>query len=699
MSENYKVLGACFDKVSKTRVMVEKIKFNHGEIHRDKERMTRTIHSLRMEMDKLTEYDSQLTEENMELLRRLSFFEEENRQMANTNKKIEAFKDEALQRTEQAQLKLIKKVKECENLAREKADLESKVRLLTAKAGLENISNSDRQEAMESEALVSLEQAQNKLLLYKENLINQRKEVEKISIKCNKLESELKSMSMDYEIERENNKSLKDEMKVLKERVGAAESQKREAINNLGVSKLGFSNLNFSKYFGPGEKEEGGLLAKGYKPMQPDSSNVSVLNQTPKPTTETKNKIVFLTTEDKSQTPASKDSNTNPFTPTIGKLNLGAITNGKGVEPTARFFFQDGDLDTKDNPYLDDNSSVLPKFQSSVMRVRESRVSHMLVALGGQRSEFEFDQKQDFMGMSNQSSVRKEIERLGDTTMDSQKCYSDSIFLFDKTFKKNRCIVLVTPYSITFFNTKKTKLLKFYLLKSLQGITISAENFTLSVLHFEKQPDLLAESYRRLELISYINQMLHLSNLPKFNLTVRKKFIIKSDTKQQVPEKLEVTDPNLKINLTFLQDTIRNAKKSGYLNKIKSHWYGTNSTEYFCLLSNIGIILFKKYGVSFGVILGKKPCWFPANPGFESSKGRRERREEISENILHSIWRVKCYFFSGFSNRSLGVDEGNQGNSIRFKKLWRYSKGNPKFCSKIMKPKWDCFLILSQQKM
>ena len=78
-------------------------------------------------------------------------------------------------------------------------------------------------------------------------------------------------------------------------------------------------------------------------------------------------------------------------------------------------------------------------------------------------------------------------------------------------------------------------------------------------------------------------------------VVVRKRFIIKSDPKQQVPEKIELTDPNLPINMSSLQDTIRNARKAGYLEKQRKHWFmGTTQQEYFCMLCNIGLLLFKK---------------------------------------------------------------------------------------------------------
>ena len=129
----------------------------------------------------------------------------------------------------------------------------------------------------------------------------------------------------------------------------------------------------------------------------------------------------------------------------------------------------------------------------------------MLNQLGGNRQDF--DVMQDFMGVSSVDKVVEELQRLGDTTLGPNKCYSDSVFLFNKTFVKSRFICVITSHSISFFNNKKSRLIKMFFLKALKSISISSDNFTLMVMHFDKQPDLLVESYRRLDLISYLNEM------------------------------------------------------------------------------------------------------------------------------------------------------------------------------------------------
>ena len=597
LTENYKMLGTCADQLSKNRIAVEKVKINHDELYKDKQRMLRIIQNLKLDISNLNEYLEKLGRDNAELAKRITFFEEENKQMANINKKIEGFKEEAQQRTEQAQLKLVQKAKECEQLTREKNELEVIIRGLKADAPTPSSKPLD-DHLLGKETILDLEQAKSTILQFKDNLVYKRKEIEKLTIQSNRYESEVKTLKIDLENLEKESARMKTELKELKERLGISEKQKRDAINNLGVSKLGLSNLNFSKYFEK-DKDEG-LLGTGYKAMEPDSTNVSVINL--------KKEVPKVPKLELNATPKAATKSKTPL-----------------VEPTPRFFFDEvSQFDAADNPYLDDNPSLVNRPAQSVMRVRESRVTGVLLAFGKVRRDI--DLKQDYMNMSSVNFVRKELERLGDTTLKPQTCYSDSIFVFDKNFEKNRCIIMITPHSISFFNIKKSKLIKFYLLKSLKGITISAENFTLSVFHFEKQADLLLESYRRLEMISYANQMLHQNKLPKFDLTVRKRFVIKSGVNMQVLKNIEVTDPDLKIALPYMQDTIRNSKKSGYLNKLKNNWYGTTSTEHFCILSNIGILTFKKYG-------DRKPTGFQPILGAKVYKEENKKDKKAAQTI------------------------------------------------------------------
>lgn len=637
LSDNYKLIESAIDKLGKSTSLIHKVKFKHSEYDRERDFMNHTINSLRLEMTKFAEFEQELTNENTELLRRIAFFEEENKQMTSVNRRIESFKEDALAQIDEYKNKFVQKSKECEELQREKADLQTRVKNLSTNLNvLETITDSQREDIhKDKELMVDLEHATRQLVAYKETFAANKREIELLSLQVNKLESEKRTLKIDLENEQQFSTATRKELRELKDRLGELETQKREYINNIGVSKLGISTLNISKFFGgtegagasAGQPSAAGTTAipkalekmSGFgakvgadlpktseanpyfddddfqsPPGKVDIQRESIVNS--KQTDRELGASEAAELQKKAGNPAKAfGNNLSPMTPPgVTKVAAPPVVDFLGRHETPKFTFDEHDSDSKNNPYMDRPSSIRPI--QSVLRVRDSRLSLVLNMVAGNKNNF--DAKQDFMNVSASSKVLDELQRLGDTTLAPGKCYSDTIFVFNSQLKKTKVLIVVTPHSISFFNTKKTQLIKLYVLKSLKGVTISADNFTMSVLHFANQADLLLDSFRRLELISYVNQMFHENKYEKFTLTVRKRFVLKIDPKQQIPEKLEVSDPNLKINLTHQQDAIRNAKKSGYLSKPHKNWYGgTSSLEFFCLLTNLGIVYFKNYGV------------------------------------------------------------------------------------------------------
>ncbi len=61
------------DNVQKAYTMLDRIKLNHSEHNRDKDFMTHTIQSLRLEMAKLQEYEQEIVNENLELGRLVTY--------------------------------------------------------------------------------------------------------------------------------------------------------------------------------------------------------------------------------------------------------------------------------------------------------------------------------------------------------------------------------------------------------------------------------------------------------------------------------------------------------------------------------------------------------------------------------------------------------------------------------------------------
>ena len=67
LSDSYKMIGSCIDQVSKAVSQIERVRFNHAELNREKDFLSHTIQSLKLELTKLTEYEQNLAEENVEL--------------------------------------------------------------------------------------------------------------------------------------------------------------------------------------------------------------------------------------------------------------------------------------------------------------------------------------------------------------------------------------------------------------------------------------------------------------------------------------------------------------------------------------------------------------------------------------------------------------------------------------------------------
>ena len=140
----------------------------------------------------------------------------------------------------------------------------------------------------------------------------------------------------------------------------------------------------------------------------------------------------------------------------------------------------------------------------------------------------EIDIKQDYQSITLNPACVEELASRGET-IEPLKCYSDTVFHINKKLNRTKLTVMVTQHSISFFNMRKSKLMKLYLLKSLKGVTISANNYTLCVLQFENQADILIDSYRRLGLVSYMSQMFKANEYPRFEISVRKRFVLKID--------------------------------------------------------------------------------------------------------------------------------------------------------------------------
>jgi PH domain/Unconventional myosin tail, actin- and lipid-binding len=220
----------------------------------------------------------------------------------------------------------------------------------------------------------------------------------------------------------------------------------------------------------------------------------------------------------------------------------------------------------------------------------------------------QFSKKKDFLNCHIRKKIIKDLQDNGETKFDGE-CLSDFVFLYDKKLKKKRMCLLITAQNIYIYDHRNWKLIFTNELNNLTAMSIAARNCTLMSIHFATGSDLMLESYRRIDLILYCARNMKEMNLPLFKLKIRKNFRQANSPDKGKGGKTEDSDAPLKdvplkdvekaskyMDTGFLQETIRNSRKAGFMRLHKKGLFGHSFTEYFFILSDLGLIYFKNYG-------------------------------------------------------------------------------------------------------
>lgn len=222
----------------------------------------------------------------------------------------------------------------------------------------------------------------------------------------------------------------------------------------------------------------------------------------------------------------------------------------------------------------------------------------------------QFPKKKDFLNCAERRILTETLTKYSDQ-IENSECFSDFVFLYDNKMKKRRVALLITVKHIYLLDLKSWKLMYVSEIRSLRAVSIASKNCVLFALHFTSGSDLLLENYRRIDIILYCSRILKEAELPLPKLQIRKKF-------SSVPEGRDTEDkdknsgPKIMLagvagkelekaqkaaNQNPLQETIRNSRKSGYLRYYKKSFLGGVSfNEAFFVLSDLGLVSFKKFG-------------------------------------------------------------------------------------------------------
>ena len=211
----------------------------------------------------------------------------------------------------------------------------------------------------------------------------------------------------------------------------------------------------------------------------------------------------------------------------------------------------------------------------------------------------EFSFRKDYLNASNNYKLLETIQEYGDGDPEGF-CLTDHVYVFNNKMERKRMKLLITIEAIYLFKGKKAwKPVRRYDLCDLERVIISAKNFTLTVFSFRKGYDILLDSYRRIDIILYIAQRMKKAKLNLFKIVYLRNFKMRKREKSSKDKDYDLSlIESSKSELPILQETFRNARRAGYMKLRKKKLFGKSFTEYFFILSNLGLIYFKSFGVS-----------------------------------------------------------------------------------------------------
>lgn len=206
----------------------------------------------------------------------------------------------------------------------------------------------------------------------------------------------------------------------------------------------------------------------------------------------------------------------------------------------------------------------------------------------------------DYLNIASSTRYRLELEHRGDI-IDSEAnavCLSDLVFIFNQKNQRIRQRIVITEKHFYLFRDNHYgEITTENHIRDLEEIVLSSKEFTLFLVRFRNSSYILLDSSRRLEIVLYIVTMMKRANAKLLggNITYLQSFKLK---------KLKSHDLDINKARTYYkmlpayQETLRNAHKSGLMRMLGRRLFFETYTEYFFILTDLGLIYFKKLGQS-----------------------------------------------------------------------------------------------------
>ena len=189
-------------------------------------------------------------------------------------------------------------------------------------------------------------------------------------------------------------------------------------------------------------------------------------------------------------------------------------------------------------------------------------------------------ESRDYFGLYQEDYVRRKLGHLNDLCTE-KNIYTDKIYVLIEKKQLAQKYLMLTPINFCIIEQHTLKFVYVDKIKNIKNIVISNKNLNMILFRFADGEDLIIESIRPYDLISYLKDTYYPNNDSIFRY--EDKFIIK--IKGQL-HSLLVNDKILTNLLNF-----DGAIKVGYLSLYKAKFISSNFSDVIGVLLNIGLLL------------------------------------------------------------------------------------------------------------
>ena len=263
--------------------------------------------------------------------------------------------------------------------------------------------------------------------------------------------------------------------------------------------------------------------------------------------------------EEKKESEINEDSN-----PKINLLFDDTSTNTNSKKSNLKFDIEK----IKDTDLEESNNYMITKERSNSIMINPK----------------ELMESKDYYCLYQEEYVRRKLGHLNDICAE-RNIYSDQVYVLVEKKLIQKKYLLLTPSHFCILELNTLKFVYVDKIKNIKNIVISNRNLNMILFRFLDGEDLLIESLRPYDLISYMKTT-YFSNIKDSIFKYEDKFIIK------IKKQLHSLVVNDKI-LTNLQN-FDGAFKIGYILMYKAKFISSNFTEAIGVLLNIGLLLFEE---------------------------------------------------------------------------------------------------------